>query len=212
MKKCSIILLIEVIICLLLMANCASLHPSQPQKQQSYAKIPFQERYAELGKLNRWNIQGIFSIQPNDQDAFMAHYSWQQLGRDQYHINIYAALNLFRVVIDGQPNHVRLETSRGEIYQGKTPSQIMQQSLGWSLPIFSLWYWVRGIPAPGYVQKIRFDSYGHMIALEQNGWVVSLADYQVVASNGIDLPRVINLNRQAMAAKIKIKHWSVWKH
>ena len=85
----------------------------------------------------------------------------------------------------------------------------MRKNLGWSLPIPSLWYWARGLPAPGANQGANYDKFGHLVSLQQGGWQVKYAGYHTV--QGVDLPQVIELHRADISAKIVVKQWQINK-
>ncbi len=71
---------------------------------------------------------------------------WEQILID---INLSGSLNIGSVVIIGQPNKVTLQRGNEAPISATTAEELMQRQLGWTLPIPSLWYWARGLPAPG---------------------------------------------------------------
>ena len=82
----------------------------------------------------------------------------------------------------------------------------MQQQLGWRLPLSNLFYWMRGLPAPGNYQA-DFDRYGHLTLLSQMGWQVHYANYVSVGS--VDLPQILELTQAELYVKIVIKRWKI---
>ncbi len=186
----------------LLLAGCVSLKLSS-QKNIQFSKRSAVMRAAELRKFTHWNINGAFSIQKKS-SAEIANYGWQQNGQRHYQIRISSALNLYTLYIVGQPGSVSVWRANQAKWVAKTPERLMQKAIGWSLPISELYYWIRGIPAPGY-NSPRYDQYGHLIALRQNGWSIKLSEYTHLGK--LDLPRMIRLSRPGLRAKIVIKKW-----
>ncbi len=189
---------------LLSLTGCVSLRlPKKPQAK--FQTISKQKRRAKLEKINRWNISGAFSIQ-QQQHSTLANFNWRQFSRTRYRINIASALNLYQLVIVGKQGLVTLWRSSKKHISARSPEQLLRQAMGWSLPISNLYYWVRGLPAPGSSQS-HYDRYGHLIGLRQQGWTIHLRAYRTV--NGVDLPRILQLQRPGLASKIVIKHWQM---
>src|SRR3989344_3456349 len=139
----------------LLLGACA------PQ-QLSFQVVSPNIRQAQLSQLQQWMITGSFSIQEPSQ-LVMATYRWEQQHSD-YRIRIFAPLHLSEILIQGKPGQVTLWRSSQDFDSASSPEQLMQQELGWQLPISQLIYWIKGMPAPG-PRITHFDDYGHLAEL-----------------------------------------------
>src|SRR3972149_5389831 len=64
-------------------------------------------------------------------------------------MRIMAPLSQGTFELRGDDRSVALRTPENETLTATDPQALMQQNLGWSLPVAGLKYWVRGIPAPG---------------------------------------------------------------
>jgi len=188
----------SVIALMILMAACTSLHPSQTAVH--FKKIPWETRQAKLKQLTHWEMRGAFSVKHHNK-AVIARFIWQQ-NANNYRISIHSSLNLIGLYIIGQPGHVKLWKSSKQIYYASNPEILMQQQLGWHLPISNLLYWIRGIPAPGN-HHATFDSFNHLAVLQQQGWRINYERY--LQANGFDLPSVIELSQANLQVKIVIK-------
>lgn len=186
----------------IMLAGCTSLKvPSVGQI--TYHKQSWQQRRNALTKIRHWAIDGAFSIQQTGRSA-IASYDWKQTG-GSYNIRIHSSLNIYTADISGKPGYVTLQQSNKR-YSARTPEQLMQRQLGWHLPISNLFYWMRGLPAPGKY-KAKFDTFGHLIYLQQAGWSVQFSKYLPVGN--VDLPRTLQLHSKQLAVKIVIKHWKL---
>jgi outer membrane lipoprotein LolB len=192
----------------LLLAGCVSMSTT-PQPAGTFKTESTTERQTQAANVTSWNASGAVSIQQGQQQPLIMRYDWQQSGPDHYHINLAASLNLAAVTITGTPSRVTLQKGNEPPVSAATPEQLMQRNLGWSLPVPSLWYWARGLPAPGPNQGIKYDQYGHLVYLQQNGWRVSYQGYQTV--NGVDLPQIVELHRGDISARIVFKQWAINK-
>lgn len=162
-------------------------------------------RQKQLRTIQHWQLNGAIAIKTAQQGQ-TASLSWQQLSRQNYHISLYGPLGAGRVTLTGHKDGVRL-LANNKLYQAKTPEALMQEMLGWQLPVGNLYYWVRGLPAPSLQAQVRFDSYHHLSRLQQQGWTVTYQRYTGVGH--FDLPSLLTLQRQDLTVKIVISQWQL---
>ncbi|MCP6330038.1 lipoprotein insertase outer membrane protein LolB, partial [Klebsiella pneumoniae] len=86
---------------------------------------------------------------------------------------------------------VELEVANQGRYQAESPEALLEEQLGWRLPVSHLLWWVRGLPAPASRSVVTLDGNSHLSRLEQDGWQVQYLSY--VEQNGYSLPERIKL-------------------
>ena len=193
--------LLTLLTCLLL-ASCAGLRPSVPPSNQSLA---WQQRQAQLQKINNWHLSGSVSIQHQNKTD-LASITWNQTS-NHYDIVLSGPLSLGRVEIIGRPGLVTLVSTRQKSASASSPEMLMQQQLGWQIPISSLYYWVRGLPTPGIPSNTKFDRYNHIIKLAQQGWYIEYLDF--TQTHQVDLPRTISLRNPQLQVRLIIREWNI---
>lgn len=198
--------LILVILLSDLLSGCGQMHP--PNATSHYLVQSPAERQATLAGVRFWRIAGAFSIQQFGIKPEIANYTWQQFTPNSYRIQIVSALGLYRVEILYQMKSVTFWKNGLHVATAKTPEGLMQHTMGWSLPISELAYWIKGAPAPDRHANYfaRYDQYGHLLLLQQNGWIIQYGSYKT-NEHGVDLPQVITLVRPGLSAKIIVKQW-----
>lgn len=173
--------------CLFLLSSCV--HPPQ------YAPLTtsWSDRQQQLSALTDWQFRGhaVFKM---PERKFSANVYWQQTA-NTYQVMLFGPLGLGAVNLEGQSGSVRLKDSRGHVYTAENPEALMQQQLGWSLPISSLYYWVRGLPAPGSITHVDYDEYHRISHLEQQGWRIDYLAYQRVQR--LELPQDMTFTQDA---------------
>lgn len=190
------------IVCLFL-GGCVSMQPTTtPAANQ---KLTWQKRSNQLEEVTSWTINGSTSITRRGKTD-MASVSWNQQG-GRYTLTFLGPLSLGRVQITGAPGAITLARSNHAPVSAKNPEQLMQQQLGWHMPISSLYYWVRGLSAPNSPAKTQLDPYEHLSQLNQEGWNIRYLKYTNV--NGIDLPSLIALNSPELQLRLVIKQWQI---
>ena len=187
-----------------LLTSCVDLHTPSIQQTQFQTESP-KAHLKKLSSINAWAMDGALSITLKNQQPEIANYTWTQ-DPAHYHITLSSALSLYRIVIDKNANLITLTKNGDRITQAATPEALMQNALGWSLPVDLLQYWIKGMPAPAIPYTAKFDSFGHLALLKQAGFTVKYDTYQVTI-NKIALPQLISMQSPLLFAKIVIKHF-----
>lgn len=185
----------------LFVTGCAT-QIQPPETSPNYRVKPWPQRKIALSDQTHWKINGSVSIQSRGKTE-MGTFTWEQID-NRYAINIYGPLNLGSIGIAGTPYKVVLNKPTGS-YSAATPEALMKQQLGWYLPISNMYYWVRGLPAPGQKGQQQHDNEGHLVFLQQQGWRIRYEAFQTGRDR--DLPRKILLDNQQIHVKLVIKNW-----
>lgn len=191
------------ILTLILLGACSTITPP-PAASTTLHHLSWSERQQQLRTITAWNIRGALSITYNEKTD-LTSFEWQKK-QDNYFINIHGPMNVASTNIIGNQNQVVLQQASGKQIEAETAEELMQQQLGWSLPLNNLNYWIRGLPAPHINARSLFDSYNHIQNMTQHGWQITYADYG--SFSGIDLPTKIYLTSPQLRAKIVIKQWN----
>lgn len=82
---------------------------------------------------------------------------------------------------------------------------LMQEVLGWQLPLDGLQRWVLGQTAPGDWQAMERDTAGRLVYLRQGGWDVRYLDFS--GSGADSLPRRMKLDSGSLQVTLLIDRW-----
>lgn len=162
------------------------------------------QRQAQLLAIRSWNAQGNIAVH-TDQKGWNASFNWQQQNNN-YTLALFGPLGSNRVTLEGNPQQVTLQTSN-QAYSAATPEALVQQRLGWEIPVTNLYYWLRGVAAPNSRARQSYDPNNHLVQLYQQDWHIVYLRY--LAVNGIDLPSRILLTNPRMQANIIITSWDI---
>lgn len=125
------------VLCLLsllcLLSACASTRPATPR---------------EITQVTAWKMWGRVVIHTTHESR-SANFYWEQHDQD-YHIDVFGLLGLGGVSLVGSPGRAELTDSYHHHYRAASPEALMQQQLGWAMPVSDLFYWVRRLPAPNH--------------------------------------------------------------
>lgn len=165
--------------------------------------LPWPQRQKQLRTLSTWTASGSISARNQIKGGWNASFNWQQHAND-YDLSLFGPLGTNHVDISGTPNHVILKTSR-QTFTAISPETLLQQQLGWQLPVSKLAYWLRGLPAPGSRERHSVDMNNHIVHMDQDGWNIYILRY--ISVNGVDIPDRVLLSNPTWVAHIIIHQW-----
>lgn len=186
---------------LIFLCGCATFQPSSKTNKT----MSWKARVAQLNQMQSWTAEGSVSIQQADK-ANIASLQWHQDYR-HYQFALFGPLGFGRVEITGEPGIITLTQSNKPPISAATPELLMRSQLGWYMPLSNLYFWARGLPAPGISAKKTFDTYHHLTKLQQAGWTIEYPEYMSV--DQIDLPRKIELSAGKLKIKWVVRTWSI---
>ena len=94
----------------------------------------------------------------------------------------------------------------GQVYQNRSAAALLEQAIGWSIPISGLEFWIRGLPQPDSRYTKQFSPQGQLKSIRQDGWSISYLDY-FDGKESIHLPRRLELMREDITLKLVIENW-----
>ncbi len=192
-----------IIMSICLLTACA---PPRPAEEQPVNKvIPLTERKAETATVSSWEIKGAMAAKSKSK-GWSATMDWIQHGPSSYQIRLMGPLGGGAVVINKSGGTVTFQDGPKTTTSSNADELLMKQT-GIRLPVNNLYYWVRGLPAPGGVQSEKHDQFNHLVQLKQSGYTIDFTKYTSV--KGIDLPSMIRLEGNGVMIKVVIKNWIV---
>jgi outer membrane lipoprotein LolB len=152
-----------------------------------------------------WNLSGAMAAR-GPKKAWTASVNWVQRGAGSYQIRLFGPLGSGTILIQKQGSTVTYKDGP-KTASSTNADELLKQQTGVRLPVANLYYWVRGIPAPGAVQSAQRDATNHLLVLRQAGYTIQYAGYKNVGS--MVLPSNIRLQGNGVSIKFVIKRWNV---
>lgn len=172
---------------LLLLAGCATAPVAVQRPAQADAPFAFNGRVAvKHGELHE--SAGVRWVHRSSEDEIL----------------LLAPLGQTVARIRRTGEEVSLEAS-GKHYAAQDMESLMQQALGWQLPLSGLRYWVMAEPAPDSEFSLEHDAAGQASVLRQQGWEIRYSRYAAAAADA--LPLRLALKRDGMEVLLLIDEW-----
>lgn len=186
---------------LLLLAGCATAPTSE--HLIGSGRGSWQKTRTALEKIDGWQIEGKLGYKAGEQ-AGSGNLFWLQR-RDYYDIRLAGPIGIGAVQLTGMPDKVRMDVAGQGSQVAASPEALLQQQLGWQLPVSHLLWWVRGMPAPDSPVEAEVSPNGYMAWLIQDGWQVNYLEYE--PQGDIRLPSRLRLFGPQVEITLVIKGW-----
>ncbi len=200
-----------------LLAGCATTggpagQPAGTEKKSADRPAPAEpvplnlakQRHSRFARLKSWRIEGRLGIQQGN-EGFSTEMVWRQNGRN-FDIQLTDPLGREVARLSGNDKGVQMKTMDGKQARAKRAEDLLEKQLGWSFPVQSLFYWVKGTPDPNYLVWFQeYDDLGRLVSLKQNHWNLKISRYQNLGDEFI--PRLIRMTRDGLKVKLLIRNW-----
>jgi outer membrane lipoprotein LolB len=90
-------------------------------------------------------------------------------------------------------------------YENENAESLMQQVLGWYLPLSRLHHWLLGSAETGSAAQIERNGNGQIAVLHQDGWEVRYLRYD--GEKPDSLPKRMQLNHEDLQVQLLIDEW-----
>lgn len=189
----------------LTLAGC-SLNPVQEQVKGGNANL-WQTHKAQIQPINSWQLSGKLGVKaqtPTKTESGSATLSWLQRP-DYYDIRLAGPLGRGATRLIGKPDGVELSIAGQGVFNATSAEALLEEQLGWRLPVDYLIWWTRGLPAPESKSRLETDSQGRLLRLNQQGWQIHYLSYSQQGSYW--LPERLKVSGPNLDLTLVIKEW-----
>lgn len=155
-----------------------------------------------MRQLSHWRLNGRLLV-VNEHETWNTGIHWRQQD-EHYHILITAPLGQGSMRLQGDTHQVSLQSHEGEMWLSNNPETLLQEQLGWRVPVAALRHWVLGLPGPGPYQH-RLNEAGMLAKLWQGEWEIEFRDYR--ERDGHWLPGRVFANNHQAKVRLVIGEW-----
>lgn len=184
---------------LLLLAGCASQSPVDESGRQAGQ---WERQQAEVEAFDNWTLVGKAGLR-TPQENVSANLDWNQTPH-YFRMLISGPFGGGRNVLEGREGRFSLSNSDGR-FEAETPEALMEEQLGWSLPVSAMPDWVRGLPGEHDSYQLETDELGFPSHLAQDGWEIDYRDWEQF--EGMWLPRRLIMNYDDVRITLVVNQW-----
>ncbi|MDR5764063.1 MULTISPECIES: lipoprotein insertase outer membrane protein LolB [unclassified Caballeronia] len=181
----------------LVMSGCA-LEPRVPTTTNASTSLATQTSRVYHGR---------FAVQYNDQNGTprnaYGNFDWQETG-DTVTLQLRNPLGQTMAIVTSSPSLATLELPNRQPVSADNVSQLMQNTLGFALPVEGLRYWLQPSAAPSSRAQTTLDpgaDNGRPKEIKQDGWTIDYLAYADAPATGV---KRVNLTRSEPPLDIKL--------
>lgn len=175
-----------------------------PVKQAGSAnQQAYQQRAQQLSVFSEWGLKGKISLDDGDQGG-SGKLRWSaEAGNSE--LDFHAALGRGAWHLQIGPGQALLTQANGDEQSATSVNALMQDRMGWPIPVEALQWWVRGLVAPGAIEDQQIDPEGLLASLQQFGWSVEFGRYDT--SGVVAMPKRLKATMGKYRVKLAISRW-----
>ncbi|WP_061133142.1 lipoprotein insertase outer membrane protein LolB [Caballeronia fortuita] len=181
----------------LVMSGCA-VQPRVPTTTNASTSLATQTSRAYHGR---------FAVQYNDQNGTQrnayGNFDWQETG-DTVTLQLRNPLGQTMAIVTSSPSLATLELPNRQPVSADNVSQLMQNTMGFALPVEGLRYWLQPSAAPSSRAQTTLDpeaNNGRPKEIKQDGWTIDYLAYADAPATGV---KRVNLSRNEPPLDIKL--------
>ncbi|BBU26498.1 outer-membrane lipoprotein LolB [Burkholderia sp. THE68] len=181
----------------LVMSGCA-VQPRVPTTTNATTSLATQTSRAYHGR---------FAVQYNDQNGVQrnayGNFEWQETG-DTVTLQLRNPLGQTMAIVTSSPSLATLELPNRQPVSADNVSLLMQNTLGFALPVEGLRYWLQPSAAPSSRAQTTLDpesNNGRPKEIKQDGWTIDYLAYADAPATGV---KRVNLMRNEPPLDIKL--------
>ncbi|MFT7338611.1 MAG: outer membrane lipoprotein LolB [Marinobacter maritimus] len=178
-----------------------------PEGMTDQPPADWQDRSTKLRRFDHWQLSGKLAVrQPSDSGTAIINY-WIQEG-EAYDLGLSSSfLGMGSTNLKGVPGFIELTLSNGETYSSGDPDALMKAATGWQLPMESLTWWIRGLPAPDGDFRLLFDDRGGLAMIRQAGWEIRYDRWHELQGDVPSLPARITALKEDKRVRVVVSSW-----
>ena len=161
------------------------------------------DRTELLGDIGAWGLQGKISLDDGDEGG-SGRLQWD-VTPGFSELDFHGALGRGAWRLQVGEEGALLQLADGTEQTAPRVGQLIQDHIGWSIPLEALQWWVRGLAAPGVIENQALGPEGLLLSLRQFGWNVRFNRYD--SFDGVAMPVRLDANRENYRVKLAISHW-----
>ncbi|CAB3753408.1 lipoprotein insertase outer membrane protein LolB [Paraburkholderia solisilvae] len=182
---------------LVTLAGCASVKPQGPSTSNAATAVTAQTARAYHG---RFAVQYTDSY-GREQNAY-GNFDWRETG-DTVTVQMRNPLGQTMAIVTSSPASATLELPNRQPLTADNVSTLMQNALGFALPVEGLRYWLQPSVAPTSKARTVADPQepSRPKQIDQDGWTIDYLAYAEAPASGV---KRVNLTREEPPLSIKL--------
>ena len=189
----------------LIITGCSH-SPVQEQVQSGNTSL-WHTHKAQITPIDSWQLSGKLGVKAQTAqktESGSATLFWLQRP-GYYDIRLSGPLGRGATRLIGNSDGVELSVAGQGVFQAQSAEALLEEQLGWRLPVDHLLWWARGLAAPDSPSTLEIDDQGRLKKLTQAQWHIDYLSYS--QQGNLWLPERLKVNGPNLNLTLVIKEW-----
>jgi outer membrane lipoprotein LolB len=184
------------------LAACSNLHQRETLELGGDSQA-WQVHRQSVEPLDAWLIHGKLGVRSSQESGSGTLY-WEQ-EQERYDIRLSGPLGRGATQLQGDNRGIVLDIAGQPTMRAASAEELLEEQIGWRLPVEHLLWWVRGLPAPDSPSRLQLDTQSRLARLNQSGWTIEYSRYQTVGD--MQLPQRMQLSGHDVLLTLVVTSW-----
>jgi len=162
------------------------------------------ERLAWFRVHPTWSVSGRIGLSDGERGGSL-RMRWRA-GSNRQIVDLSAGVGAKRWQLVIHDQGARLTGSDIGVLEGPNPDRLVEQAVGWPIPVRWMSDWLRGLPAPA-AAEVDYAPDGTIAKLAWDGWLLEYQRWQALKSAGPLLPIRIEARRGTHTVRAALGGW-----
>lgn len=183
---------------LILLAACATREPRPAGEWLA-------EREALFERHPAWSVNGRLGLSDGERGGSLA-FDWQADG-EHHHVRLRTLAGGRQWRLEFGPGYAALEGTDMEPLVGTDPDPLVEEAVGWPIPVAWMSRWLRGLPAPDHA-RVQYAEDGTMAALQHRDWSLEIRRFATL-DNGVLVPSRMQAVNPPYRVRAALSGWNL---
>lgn len=195
----------------LLLFACTSTAP-MTQEELQQANTRWKHHQQQLSQLTAFQVNGSLSYFGTKTKQY-GRFFINQKSANNYQLKLTTPVGSTIMSLVVQEGYAELTDHDGKVYTDSNVERIVNRYTGLDIPLYSLHNWLIGLSEQPIIDRI--DNQGRLLSsqIQQNAltWQLAVTRYMSKSFKGqpLDLPKELELTRDAEILRVKIDSWTL---
>ncbi len=163
------------------------------------------EREALFEAYNAWSVSGRVSLSDGERGGQLA-FDWRTDG-DWHEVRLRTVMGGRQWRLRFAPGEARLVGSEVGELTGAHPDPLVEQAVGWPIPVADLAWWIRGLAPPHANGEMRFDDDGTLASARRAPWTLDFQRFE--QGEHALLPTRLQADSPPYRVRLVLRNWSL---
>lgn len=200
--------LLPVLALVILIQACTTIRLEPlPDGMTDQTPADWDARARQVSGFDQWRLTGKLAVrQPSDSGTALINH-WIQSG-ESYDLALSSSfLGMGSTLLKGRPDYMELTLPGGDTYRSSDPESLVSAATGWQLPLQSLSWWIRGLPAPDDNARLLFNAEQQLALIRQSGWEIRYDRWKRFLPDLPALPARITAVKGEKRVRMVVAQW-----